>query len=364
MNITCVVNSLGGGGAERAMLHLSGGLARRGHRVTLLTLDGSVPDFYAVPPGVSRSVLAGASGSCRWFQVWRQANRLLTLRRTIASRQPAAVISFVDVTNVLTLAACWGMPVPVIVCEQINPRHYSLSPHWDLFRRRLYRTAANIVMLTPDTLDWARSIAPAVTSVAIPSPMPLPVFSEKAPRPDFFGKGKNLIAMGRLTPQKGFDILLPAFASIAGENPDWQLTILGEGPERAKLEALRHALGLDDRVALPGTRPEPYDVLKQADLFVMSSRFEGFGMALAEALACGLPAVSFDCPSGPSLIIRDGIDGVLVPAGDAAGLAGALAGLMSDESRRKAMASRSLEVTDRLSVDKYLDEWEKLLTGL
>ncbi|MGD9643669.1 MAG: glycosyltransferase, partial [Elusimicrobiales bacterium] len=285
MKLTCVINSMSGGGAERVMTHLSGGLARRGHKVTVTTLDPAIPDFYPAPPGVERTVAEAPPGGCRWYQLGRQRARVLGLRRRILEQAPDAVISFVDVSNILTLAACRGSGIPVVACERINPRQYRIGPHWELLRRLLYPSAACVVMLTEDTLSWARGTTGARAAAAIHNPVPTPRFSDGAPRPDFFGPGKNLLAMGRLEDQKGFDLLLRAFADIAAGFPDWRLTILGEGPERARLEALRDGLGLGGRAMLPGTRPNSFDVLKYADLFVFSSRFEGFGMALAEALA-------------------------------------------------------------------------------
>ena len=173
-----------------------------------------------------------------------------------------------------------------------------------------------------------------------------------------------LIAMGRLVHQKGFDLLLQAFAQIAGRHPQWTLTILGEGPLRSELQSQTEALHLQERVHFTGAVANPFPMLRAADLFVFPSRFEGFGMALAEAMACGLPAVSFDCPEGPAEIIRDGIDGILVPPEDVGALAKALDRLMDDTQERQRLAERAPDVLERFSRDRILLVWQELFDKL
>jgi glycosyltransferase involved in cell wall biosynthesis len=197
---------------------------------------------------------------------------------------------------------------------------------------------------------------------AIPNPVLPPRGSGKAlvPRTD-----PVVLAMGRLGPEKGFDRLLEAFARLAPAFPDWRLEIWGEGSERPALEASRRRLRLEDRVTLPGLTNVPGDVMRQSSLFVLSSSFEGFPNVLGEALACGLPAVSFDCPNGPAEIVRHGIDGLLVPpAGGVAALAEALGRLMGDPEERRRFAARTPEVLERFDVDRVISLWEGLLADL
>jgi len=361
MKITCLIDALSAGGAQRVITQLAGGLTQRGHNVTVATLNPSIPDFYETPPGVTRVRLPLAAGIQRWFDLRSQINRLSALREGVRRLEPDIIISFMDTTNILALAVCPHGHPPIIACERVNPRYNGIGPHWLLLRRLLYPRAAKVVMLTNDALQWARSLHPKWNVTAFPNPVIPPVFSRNAPRPDFMSGQRNLLALGRLTRQKGFDLLLRTFSGLKAGFPDWQLTILGEGPERTSLEAMILDLGLKNRVAMPGVTARPFDALKYADLFVMSSRYEGFPNALTEAMSCGVPAVSFDCPSGPSDIIRNGTDGLLVPAGDLNSLAAALSGLMSDEAGRKRMAEKATDVIERFGMKKYLDTWEGLI---
>ena len=169
-----------------------------------------------------------------------------------------------------------------------------------------------------------------------------------------------MVSLGRLTDVKGLDRLLLAYAKIAARHPEWCLEIWGDGPEQDHLERLAVQLDLGNNVRFKGWTDDPRDVLQDADLFVMTSHTEGFPMALCEAMACGVPAVSFDCPSGPRHIIRHDIDGLLVTNSDIGALAEAMDHLMSDEDERTRLASRAPEILERFAVKKVLSMWEDL----
>ena len=172
---------------------------------------------------------------------------------------------------------------------------------------------------------------------------------------------KRLLAMGRLGPEKGFDLLVDAFARVADAHPDWSLTILGEGDERGRLETLVRRLRLDGRVALPGRAADPFPHLASAHAFALSSRREGFPNALLEAMACGLPAVAFACRSGPAEIIEHGRNGLLVPPGDLTRFALALDRVMGSGAVRAQIGRNAREIATVLTPERVLVAWNALL---
>jgi glycosyltransferase involved in cell wall biosynthesis len=172
---------------------------------------------------------------------------------------------------------------------------------------------------------------------------------------------RHLITLGRLKPQKNQQLLIRAFAMIAHEYPDWRLCIVGDGPEREPLQALIEELGMSVRITLTGSTTAPFAVLKQADIFVLSSLFEGMPNALLEAMACGLPVITTDYRGGPQDIIQRDADGIIVPSDDVSALAAAMSQLMGDAAHRQRLADGAREVVQRFSLDRILDQWEATL---
>jgi len=176
------------------------------------------------------------------------------------------------------------------------------------------------------------------------------------------GGVKRIIALGRLSGEKGHDLLIQAFAKVCSRHPQWILEIVGEGPARPSLEACRRSLGVDETVHLRGLTETPFDELNRADLFILPSRFEGFPNALCEAMAAGVPVISFDCPNGPREIIRDNVDGILVPPQDVNALAGAMDRLMSNPEERARLALRAPEILDRFGIEHIMKKWEETIS--
>lgn len=175
---------------------------------------------------------------------------------------------------------------------------------------------------------------------------------------------KVVIAAGRLTNQKGFDMLIPAFAQIAAKCPDWQLHIYGNGEKRESLERQIADLDVGDNVKLKGFTKKLPARLAGASIYALSSRFEGFPMVLLEAMMCGLPPVAFDCPTGPRDIIDHGEDGLVIPYEDVDALAAGIIELIEDEPRRKAMGAKSYEKAQQYTTARLAEKWEHLFEDI
>lgn len=358
MRLTLVISSLGCGGAERVMTTMANHWAAKGWEITLLTLDDeSTPRFYNLDGGVRHIALGVAGNSTNLATALRNSfKRVYKLRSAIRASRPDGVISFMDRTNVMTLLATRGLNVPVIVSERVDPNMHRIGGVWRWLRKISYPSASLLVVQSEAALNYFSPRMKSCTRI-IPNPIDLPpghLASDSVHRP-------TLISVGRLDRQKGFDLLLGAFAKLKDRHSDWTLTILGEGPQRQQLESLRDELGLADRVMLAGCVANVYEALQQATLFVMSSRYEGFPNALCEAMSCGLPVISTDCPSGPRDIIIDGIDGILVPNENVNALAEAMGRLMGSEVERERLAARAPEVAERFGLERIMGMWEQAL---
>lgn len=383
MRITFVGFNLWCGGAERAMSNMANYWAKRGWEITVLTLiQNGQPLCYDLHPGVEHrdlgyfeyagepdaeigSSLAGEVSLAELSAAERavveeELGRLAMLRRAIIKSRPRAVIAFQHSLNVRVLLATRGLKIPVIVSERSTPHHEIIKQTgWALLRLRLYPRATCLVTLTEEALSYfpeaIRKRGRVIPNLVL-SPPACANGGEKRDK-----NGKVLMAMGRLAPVKGFDLLLQAFSLVTSSHPAWSLEIWGEGLMRPELERLTSELGMTGRVRLPGFTKQPHATLRRADLFAMSSRYEGFPNALCEAMACGLPAVSFDCPGGPRYIIRDGIDGVLVAAESVTAMAASLDRLMGDEAERRRMSVNAREVVNRFDAEKIMSMWQRLV---
>jgi GalNAc-alpha-(1->4)-GalNAc-alpha-(1->3)-diNAcBac-PP-undecaprenol alpha-1,4-N-acetyl-D-galactosaminyltransferase len=360
--LTLVVPSLALGGAERVLARMANHWAARGDAVTVITLSATTTDTYPLDPQVRRialDLMRDSRGPIRaLFNNWIRVRRL---RDAIGHSQPDTVISFTDRMNVVVLLACRPLGVDTVVSERIDPSQQPLGRMWSWLRRRVYPRARALVVQTETVRRQMEPLMCGRPIYVIPNAVDAPTGDWPARELRQSTGSLQLAAIGRLAPQKGFDLLIDAFARAAEDKPNWSLCILGEGPERRRLEHQIHERGLDGRVRLCGWVPDPAAVLYNCDAFVLSSRFEGFPNALLEAMALGLPSIAVDCPSGPAGIIRHEVDGVLVPLGDVPALTAAIRRLLLDDQLRGRLGAEAARVVDRFGSERYFARWEAVL---
>ena len=375
MRITIVIAGLGGGGAERVCVNLANAWVVRGYQPTILTISqNSRPPAYAVDsrvelrdigwPRWARSyelnaatiapILRGLEAA-RCPELIHDIKMLALLRYVILASQPHVVVSMIDQTNVRVLAAMSEAQAPVIVCEVTDARRVWLRA-WHHAREAFYHRAAAVVAPDHAIADWFA--ARGYRARAIPNPL----FPPSASIPVKTTSRRRVVTLSRLSMEKRPEWLLRAFAIIAERYPNWDLEFYGLGPQKNTLEHLAEKLAPPSRIKFCGFTNDAYAALNGADIFVSASRIEGFGNAIWEALASGVPVIAMD--AGPSInkLVRHEIDGLVVKENTVAALAAALERLMSREAERKSFASRAPEVVNRFSLEAALTQWDELLS--
>lgn len=358
LNIALLTTTLEGGGAARVMVHMANHWVAAGHEVTLLSFeDGTNPSFYPLDERVRVRYLSLNRYSPHIFASlannWR---RFVSIRKAVMAARPTALISFIDTANVRTILAMLGSGVPVIVSERVHPQYEHIGWLWSLLRRLTYPLGQCLVVQTTEIAKFFQGwklrrvavIGNPVVSMAPQGTAP------ELPRP-------CLLAVGRLYPQKGYPVLLDAFALASVAHPDWTLCIAGPGPLKQELETRASELGIAHCVRLLGHVADVGGLLSQADVYVMSSTYEGFPNALCEAMAAGLPCVSTDCPSGPADIIQHGGNGLLTPVDDETALADALSRLMKDAALRERLGAQAKEICQRFSLGQVMAQWQDVV---
>ena len=362
MRILIVIYSLDGGGAERVTANLARLWANRGDKVTVATLS-SAAATYQLEPGIeivdlNLAKLSEGIGDALLNNICRVS----AIRALIRRLTPDVTIGIMTAANVLVALAAIGLATRTVGAERLYPPDLNAGLWWALARKYVYGLLGRVIAQTRAASVWLEANTTARCVATIPNAVewPLSESGRSISPSSILRPGRKLIlAAGRLDSQKGFDLLIRAFAALRGDHRDWDVVILGEGPERSALEACIDGAGLAAMVFLPGRVGNMADWYQRAAIFCFSSLSEGFPNVLLEAMAAGVPVISFDCNAGPRDIIRDGIDGLLVPLGDERRLAEAMRSLMEDEKVRVQMGVRAVEVRERFSADRVLTLWDK-----
>jgi glycosyltransferase involved in cell wall biosynthesis len=368
MRLLIYIHSLENGGAERVVANLANHWVSLGWDITVVTVASQARDFYALAPAVHRVSLELAGGRRNVLAgFWRTGRRAHALRRVLRQLRPDVALSVMHTANVVLTLAARGVPgLRTIGSEHNFPPKAPMGIVWETMRRHAYGRLDAVVTLTKECASWLAAHSLARKILVIPNPVAWPL-ANHTPQVDpdaWCAPGRRiLLGVGRLSVEKNFAALIDMFSRLAPAHPAWDLVILGEGPQRASLSARVQAAGLERRIFLPGSVGNVGDWYRRADLYAMSSDFEGFPNTLVEAMAYGVPAVSFDCDTGPRDIIRHGIDGFLIAPGDNGAMGAALGKLMLDQPLRAQFAARAIEARERFSMKKIARMWEDLFVA-
>jgi GalNAc-alpha-(1->4)-GalNAc-alpha-(1->3)-diNAcBac-PP-undecaprenol alpha-1,4-N-acetyl-D-galactosaminyltransferase len=358
--LVLVIGSLDCGGAQRALADMANFWTRLDWDVTIATWSGSeIADFYDIDQRIKRVELStrfAPTMTSRFVALRHLLTRMARLRHLVADKEPDAVLSFMDVSNVLTILASAALGARVVICERTDPSlNHTISRFWKCLRRLTYRWAGAVVAQTGDAARWLNRHC-GVRSLVIPNAI------RRMPEIDI-SRTPTILALGRLTNEKGIDTVLRAFALISGKFLDWRLVIAGDGPERAALTSLRKELGLDERVDFVGQVRDVENWLASAGLVVHASRREGFPNVVLEAMAMRAPVICTDCRSGPSDLVQDRINGRLIAVDDVPALAAAITELIENPGLRLRLSSEAGKVRQSYEQNMIMQRWNAVLLG-
>lgn len=354
--ILFVLPSLGAGGSERVVSTLANFWADQGLDIGIANFDApEFAPFYPLAARIDlfRLGLPAASGGLP-AQIANTARRIKALERVYREFEPDVVISFLTKANIMSILAARRSKVPVIISERNNPTLQNFNPLWRAARAYTYPKAFSFVTMTNGAAMYFPE-AQRPRLALIPNPVQLP--QEWRDR----RRGKTIAAVGRLTAQKQFHLLIEAFALIAERFPGWNLTIWGEGEDRTALEELRARFDLEDRISLPGLTRWPGEWVETTDVLVLSSAYEGWPNVIVEGMAAQLPVIAFDCEHGVAEMIEDGVSGRLVAQGDVDGLADAMASLLENADLRQTLARNALKASKRYQTDAIASKWMEII---
>lgn len=339
-------------GAERMTATVANALAALGHNVTILSLFDAGSCF-PLHPGIHHEALFAQRPSFKRAYLATVAG----IRRLCRARDIDVLVQVDTMLALFVLPATIGLGMQHIAWEHCHFDEDLGKAARRGARRLAARWCDQVVVLTErDRQRWIEALRPRSEVVCIPNPLPFSMPASPAPRAD-----RQVLAMGRLVAAKGFDVLVRAWAKVVAQAPGWKLVIHGEGEERAALTALVDQLGLRSTVSLPGISHDAAQAYARASVFCLSSRYEGFGLVLIEAMAFGLPVVSTDCETGPRELLTPGQDALVVPTDDADALADALLRVIRQPEEAGRLGAAARQKAEAFALKRIVRRWDALV---
>lgn len=337
------------GGAERVLSTLSFYFANHFDRVIYLTWR-EAPIAYEIDKRVKILSIPVISGKSNFI------GKALWLRKYIKKEKPSLVLSFLSLFNMMTLLSLLGLKQKVVVAERNDPKFIKGGKPIEILRNVLYAKSSGILCQTIPIQNYFKGSLATKTYV---------IYNPLFIRDDMKGisiqstKEKRIVTVGRLHPQKNHKLMIETFNKFLTKNPEYTLTIYGEGVERENLERLIQELGLNEKVLLPGNSKYVHDEIKNAEIFLLTSRYEGMPNALIEAMAMGIPCISTKV-SGATDLIKSGVNGILCES-DADSICEAMCQIVEDKVLAKDISQNSVQIADLLDQDRIANQWIEYL---
>lgn len=343
------------GGTERVTTLIANALAEKKYQVSILSLaDGKQPFFELVPSIKTYSLYPEKISFKKNFfgSVWR-------IRQFVTQHQIDTLVVVDSISCVFTIPALFGLKIKHICWEHFNFNVNLGVKYRDIGRKWAAKYCDYVVTLTKrDKEIWEqgiKNVKAKIMPIANPSPFKV---QENIPSLNY----KTILCVGRLTYQKGFDLLITAWARVAQQVPDWKIVIVGSGEDELMLKQMAKDFAVEDSIVFAGQQKNMDQFYRQASFFCMSSRFEGLPMALLEAQSYGLPIVAFDCDTGPAEIIDHNISGLLVAPENINGLINSLLELINlSNIKYEQMSSNAVKNSARYSVNSILKQWLSII---
>lgn len=372
LHIAVFIYALTAGGATRRTMTLAGEFARRGHRIDLVLVSGDGPLANEIDSRINVIVLDSALIRLADLVGGRSRKRRIkasvtALARYLKRTRPDVLMSAANHVHLTALVAKQlafrRVPLVLRVSNHLTQSHMGSAkrrrPARLWFARRAYAWADAAIAVSSgiadDLIEHTAIPESCITKVSNPSQIPVETAAEPFDHPWFAADAPPVVlAAGRLAPAKDFETLVRAFARVISDRPA-RMVLLGEGKQRARLETLIRDLGLEEVVLLPGFVSNPFQWMSRAAVFVLSSAWEGSPGVLIEAMACGCPVVSTDCPSGPAEILESGAYGRLVAVGDDEALAQAILATLDAPRNTAQLQARASEFDIDTAVDGYIE---------
>lgn len=361
MKIGFLIKNLNAGGAERATVSLANYFSEHGVDTEIITLQDA-DSFYELSDKVShvRLGLDEIELELSFKRISGALKRMLSIRTQIKKRHLDVLIGMSFSMTWYTVFATLFTKTKSVGTERNNPYRYKASKLNTFLRKLFYRFCNGYIFQTKKASQFFNDkLRP--NDIVIPNAL----FNELVYTLDPPEEREKIIcAVGRLDPQKRFDVLIDAFALIKDKIPEYKLIIFGEGDLRNELERKVESLSLNDRIFLPGTNPEAVRIVNRSSVFVLSSDLEGMPNVLIEAMAMGVPCVSTRCEMGPEELIENGVNGILVETGNSKQIAAAVLGILNDSQLSQKLSENARKLIKTHSIEKISERWLSYLNNI